>query len=85
MPIAQAPPELQEAVKTRPKLWIRNFLQHPERPTDRYDFFDAEKDAYLHYLTDETDGPLNPSNWGDISVLLFCRGGLKTFTATAKQ
>lgn len=83
MPIVDAPPELQEAVKRRPQLWIRNFLRHPERPTDRYDFWDADKEQYLHYLTDESAGPLNPDNWGDINVLLFCRGGLKTFTATA--
>ena len=82
MPLSDAPPKVRDAAESDPRIWIQNFLQHPERPMDRYDFYDGSKEERLHYLIDDK-GPLNPENWGDINVLLFCRGGLKTFSATA--
>jgi len=72
---------------------MRNFWQHPNDPTRKYDFYtddgppaedkDEENEGeFLHYLADE-DGPMVPANWGDIVVLNFARGCLKTTTATA--
>lgn len=83
MPLAEAPKELQDAAMKDPRLWIRNFLRHPEDPRRRYDFWDGTKDEFLHFLVDWEDGPLNPDNWGEINVLLFARGSLKTWTATS--
>lgn len=80
--MSDIPEELQQRLPHEPKLWIRNFLRHPEDPTRPYDFYDGAGDEFLYYLVDE-DGPMEPENWGDINVLLFCRGGLKTFTCTA--
>ena len=82
MPLSEAPPSIQQAAEKDPRVWIENFLRHPEDPRRHYDFWDGDKENYLWYLVDEKDGPLNPENWADINVLLFCRGGLKTFSAT---
>lgn len=75
------PQELRERVPHEPTLWARNFLRHPEDPTRAYDFYDAEQEEFLHYLVDDS-GPMNPENWGNVNVLLFARGCLKTFTCT---
>lgn len=83
MPLSDAPKPLQDAATKDPRLWIRNFLRHPERPRDRYDFWNGSKDEYLWYLVDPDSGPLNPENWGEINVLLFARGCLKTWSATS--
>lgn len=87
------PPKLRAKLPHDIRLYMRNFWQHPNDPTRKYDFYTddgppkPDKDPqdegeFLHYLADD-DGPLVPSNWGDIVVLNFARGCLKTTTATA--
>jgi hypothetical protein len=78
------PRELRQRLPHEPDLWARNFLSHPNAPTRSYDFYtgDGPEDGdFLWYLVDE-DGPMNPENWGDINILLFGRGCLKTWTCT---
>ena len=77
----EMPKELREKIPHDPRLYVRNLWNHPEDPTREYDFYDGEGEEFFYYLTDD-DGPLNPENWGDIVVLLFARGCLKTTTAT---
>lgn len=80
--MSDAPPqELQAALPHDPRLWARNFLRHPNDPSRPYDFYDDTKENFLYYLTDD-EGPMNPQQWGDINVLLFARGCLKTFTVS---
>jgi hypothetical protein len=94
--MSEAPPkEVQRRLPHDPRLWTRNYLRHPNDPSRAYDFWDdvgpppesfdgtaAEWDGdFLYYLADE-DGPMNPKRWGDINVLLFARGCLKTFTVS---
>lgn len=75
-----APPEeVQQKLPHDPRLWARNFLRHPNDPSRPYDFYDDTKDEFLYYLADD-EGPMNPEQWGDINILLFARGCLKTFT-----
>jgi len=78
---AEPPETLKARLPHEPALWARNFLRHPNDPTRPYDFYDDTKENFLHYLAD-ADGPLKPENWGDINVLLFARGCLKTFTVS---
>lgn len=81
--MSDGPPEaLRRQLPHDPKLWVRNFLRHPNRPGDNYDFYDTSGEDFLYYLADD-NGPMNPEKWGDINVLLFCRGGLKTFTVSS--
>lgn len=61
---------------------MRNAWNHPNDPSRDYDFYDDTKDNFLYYLADD-DGPLVPGNWGNIVVLLFARGCLKTTVASA--
>ncbi len=75
------PAELKQKVPHDVRLYVRNFWRHPEDPNRRYDFYDGTGEKYFYYLTDEK-GPLNPQEWGDIVVLLFARGCLKTTTCT---
>jgi len=79
------PDELRRKLPHDIRLYMRNFWQHPNDPTRGYDFYtdDGPEDGeFLHYLAHD-DGPLVPSNWGDIVLLNFARGCLKTTTATA--
>lgn len=76
------PDELRRRLPHDIRLYMRNFWQHPNDPSRQYDFYGDDKEDYLHYLAHE-DGPLVPRNWGDIVVLNFARGCLKTTTATA--
>ena len=79
------PDELRAKLPHDIRLYMRNFWQHPNDPTRKYDFYtdDGPEDGeFLHYLADD-EGPLVPQNWGDIVVLNFARGCLKTTTATA--
>jgi len=85
------PEELRELLPHDIRLYMRNLWVHPNDPTRSYDFYDDvgpaededdEEGQFLHYLADE-DGPLVPKNWGDVVVLNFARGCLKTTTATA--
>lgn len=79
------PAELRRMLPHDIRLYMRNFWQHPNDPTRKYDFYtdDGPEDGdFLHYLADD-DGPMVPANWGDIVVLNFARGCLKTTTATA--
>lgn len=78
------PPEVRERLPHEPTLWARNFLRHPEDPTRAYDFYDGQgppDGEFLWFLVND-DGPMDPENWGDINVLLFARGCLKTSTCT---
>lgn len=77
-----APKELRQKVPHDIRLYIRNAWQHPNDPEREYDFYNDDKSEYLSYLADG-DGPLVPGNWGDVVVLLFARGCLKTTVATA--
>jgi len=76
------PEELRQQLPHDIRLYIRNFWQHPNDPERGYDFYNDSGDTFLSYMADE-DGPLVPSNWGDVVVLLYARGCLKTTTATA--
>ncbi|AGF91287.1 hypothetical protein HAPG_00102 [Halorubrum phage GNf2] len=88
-----APPELKQKLPHDVRLYMRNAWRHPNDPTRPYDFYtdqgppeegdeDSESGEYLEYLAHD-DGPLVPANWGDIVILNFARGCLKTTTATA--
>jgi len=66
------------------RLYARRMWRHPNDPSREYDFYDdngPEDGEALRYLVDD-DSPLVPENWGDIVVLNFARGCLKTTTAT---
>jgi hypothetical protein len=85
------PAELRRKLPHDIRLYMRNYWQFPNDPTRSYDFYDDvgpkkgpddEEGNFLYYLADD-EGPLNPDEWADINVLLFCRGGLKTTVATA--
>ena len=80
-----APEELRRKLPHDIRLYMRNAWQHPNDPTRSYDFYTdkgPENGEFLHYLADD-DGPLVPKNHGDIVVLNFARGCLKTTTAVA--
>lgn len=82
--MSDIPQELRQQLPHKPALWARNFLDHPNDPTRSYDFYtDGGPDdgEFLWYLVDEK-GPMNPDQWGDINILLFARGCLKTWTCT---
>lgn len=79
------PDELRQRLPHDIRLYMRNFWQHPNDPTREYDFYTdggPEDGEFLHYLAHD-DGPLVPENWGDIVILNFARGCLKTTTAVA--
>lgn len=79
------PDELRQRLPHDIRLYMRNFWQHPNDPTRAYDFYTdggPEDGDFLHYLADD-DGPLVPENHGDIVILNFARGCLKTTTAVA--
>jgi hypothetical protein len=79
------PDELRKQLPHDIRLYMANMWQHPNDPTRDYDFYDDDgppNGNFLHYLNDD-DGPMVPRNWGDIVVLNFARGCLKTTTATA--
>jgi hypothetical protein len=95
MASSDPPDALKKVLPKSPRHYIRNFYQHPNDPTRKYDFYtnggppenvdgDEEAGEFLHYIADD-DGPLVPQNWGDINVLLFARGCLKTWSVTALQ
>ena len=86
-----APDELRRKLPHDIRLYMRNAWRHPNDPSRPYDFYtdggppteDKDEDEvgeFLHYLADD-DGPLVPSNHGDIVLLNFARGCLKTTTA----
>lgn len=79
MGFEEAPPEVRDAMRRDPRVWVRNTLRHPNRPRDFYDFRTNDGEP-LHYIAgdDEDKSPLNPDYWGDINVLLMARGCLKT-------
>jgi hypothetical protein len=91
----EPPDHIKRLLKDDPRVWARNTLRHPNDPSRPYDFwddvgpppedFDGTTDDwdgdFLYYLADD-DGPMNPEQWGDINVLLFARGCLKTWTTT---
>jgi len=63
-------------VHADPRQYMLHNWTHPNDPTRYYDF-QTDDGEPLYYLTDD-DSPLNPKKWGDINVLLFARGCLKT-------
>lgn len=75
------PKAVQQQLPHDPRLWARNYLRHPNDPSRPYDFYDDTKQNFLYYLTDD-EGPMNPESWGQINVMLFARGCLKTWTTT---
>ena len=77
-----APPELKRRLPHDIRLYMKNAWQHPNDPTRDYDFYGDDGEEALYYLTDD-EGPLVPENWGDIVILNFARGCLKTTTAVA--
>jgi hypothetical protein len=80
---SSAPPkEIRRRLPHEPDLWIKNYLRHPNDPSRHYDFYDDAKQNFLYYLTDD-ESPMNPKRWGNINVLLFARGCLKTFTVSS--
>lgn len=81
MSSVEPPQEIKNKLPHDPRLWARNMLRHPNSPQRPYDFYDGEQENFLHYLADD-DGPLVPQNWGNINVLLFGRGCLKTFSVS---
>lgn len=92
---SEMPAKLKELLPKSPRHYIRNFYQHPNDPTRKYDFYTnggppaddkpvEEEGDFLHYIADD-EGPLVPQEWGDINVLLFGRGCLKTWSVTALQ
>lgn len=66
-------------LQSDPRQYASNFWRHPHDPERRYDFYDTNQNYKLNYLLHD-DGPLNPENWGDINVLKFARGCLKSTT-----
>ena len=80
--MSDGPPKaVRQKLPHDPRLWARNYLRHPNDPSRGYDFYDDTKQNFLHYLATD-DSPMNPKRWGDINVLLFARGCLKTWTTT---
>lgn len=79
---SEPPEEITKRLPHEPALWVRNFLSHPNDPTREYDFYTDGGEEFLYYLVDE-EGPMQPDQWGDINVLLFARGCLKTWTTTS--
>ena len=67
------------ALRSDPRLYIRNAWRHPNDPQRRYDFRTTDGSERLDYLLHD-DGPLNPDSWGGINILLMARGLLKTTT-----
>lgn len=74
--------DVEDIFKEDPRKYIRNMFNHPNDPTRDYDFYTDDGDEFLYYIVDD-DGPLNPKQWGDINVLLFARGCLKTWSCTS--
>jgi hypothetical protein len=68
-------------LKSDPRVWASTFLDHPDDPERSYDFHDTSGDTKLNYLLHD-DGPLNPEQFGNINIIKFCRGGLKTTLTT---
>lgn len=64
-----------------PRLYLQNAWTHPNARRN-YDFRTTDGDEQISYLLHD-DGPLNPSNWASINILLFARGLLKTTTMIA--
>jgi len=71
--------EQRHILQNDPRQYAANFWSHPNDPSRRYDFYDTNQENKLNYLLHD-DGPLNPENWGDINVLKFARGCLKSTT-----
>jgi hypothetical protein len=70
------PAETRRALRTDPKLWVRNALRHPVDPSKPYNF-KTEDGTPLNHLLDEQSW-LHPDEWADINVLLLARGELKS-------
>ena len=66
--------------KSDPRFWMKYNWKHPNRPMDSYDFRTDDGDKLDYLLSD--DGPLNPNQWGNVVILLWARGCLKTTSVT---
>jgi len=74
--------DIYERFQHDPRIYIRNMFNHPNDRSRGYDFYTDDGDDFLYYIVDD-EGPLNPEQWGDINVLLFARGCLKTWSCTS--
>lgn len=68
-------------LKEDPRVFCSTFLSHPDNPQRDYDFKDTSGDTKLNYLLSD-NGPMNPEQWGNINIIKFARGGLKTTATT---
>jgi hypothetical protein len=68
-----------QTLRHDPRQYVANTWRHPDDPDRRYDFYNTDKTAKVNYLL-HNDGPLNPEAWGNINVLKFSRGTLKSTT-----
>jgi hypothetical protein len=59
-----------------PRMFLRYQWSHPNEPSRGYDFKTNDGET-LKYLVDER-GPFNPTEWGNINILLMARGCLKS-------
>jgi len=66
-----------QLLRNDPRQYAVNFRRHPQDPERKYDFRTTDGDTKINYLLND-DGPLNPSSWGNINVLKFARGCLKS-------
>jgi len=66
-----------QLLRNDPRQYAVNFRRHPQDPERPYDFRTTDGETKLNYLLHD-DGPLNPESWGNINVIKFARGCLKS-------
>ena len=64
-------------LRSDPRQYAVNFRRHPQDPERPYDFRTTDGETKLNYLLHD-NGPLNPEAWGNINVIKFARGCLKS-------
>lgn len=74
--------EQYQTLASNPRAYVSTFWRHPNDPDRKYDFRTTDGEDKLNYLLHD-DGPLNPESWGNINILKFARGCLKTTSVTA--
>lgn len=81
MPVVDSdyPEKVKSRIPHEPWLYMANNWKHPNAVNRPYDFHDTSGDQKLDYLLD-SDSPLYANNWGNINVLLWARGCLKSTT-----
>jgi len=68
-----------DVLQSDPRQYAANTWRHPNDPDRPYDFYNTQQTKKVNYLLHD-DGPLNPQSWGNINVLKFARGCLKSTT-----